>query len=202
MSTIIPVQAVVLRTNPVGDKDLVVHLLTDSCSKVVAFARGSRGSNKFSFDIFEVVKVELASRSSGMPSIRGLLRERSFPTIHEDLDKLTICSLLVEAFDRLILENTEPNPEPYASLTLGLSAIDQEHELKNLLRCCHLTIIGLLDAIGLGVSDNLRAPSLKHLITLISRVEDQLSGPLLTGEVLKTQIFGKLQRQGDQEPVY
>ena len=185
-----------------GDKDLVVHLLTDSCSKVVAFARGSRGSNKFTFDILELVKVELASRSSGMPSVRGLIREKSFTTIQEDLDKLTICSLLVEAFDRLIPENTEPNPELYTSLTLGLSAIDQEHELKNLLRCCHLTIIGLLDSIGLGVSDNLRAPSLKHLITLISRIEDQLSGPLLSGEVLKNQIFGKLQLQREQGSVY
>ena len=202
MSTLIPVHAIVLRTNPVGDKDLVVHLLTDSCSKIVAFARGAWGSAKFTFDLFELVRVELVGRTGGMPTIRGLFREKIFPTLQEDLDKLTICSLLVEAFDRLVPDNTEPNPELYTSLSLGLSALDQEKELKNLLRCCHLTIVGLLDAIGLGVSNELRAPSLKHLITLISRIEDQLSGPLMSGEVLKHQIFDKLQQQRREESIY
>lgn len=202
MSTLIPVHAIVLRTTPVGEKDLVVHLLTDSCSKIVAFARGARGSSKFTFDIFEMVRVELVGRSSGMPKVRGLFRERSFKSLQEDLDKLTICSLLVEAFDRLIPEETDPNPELYTSLSLGLSAIDEERELKHILRCCHLTIIGLLENIGLGVSTELRAPSLKHLITLISRIEDQLSGPLLSGDVLKHQIFSKLLKQEKAEENY
>lgn len=195
MTTLIPVNAIVLRTTPVGEKDLVVHLLSDSCSKIVAFAKGARGSTKFTFDIFELVRVELVGRSGGMPAVRGLFREKSFLTLQEDLDKLTICSLLVEAFDRLIPDCTEPNPELYLSLKLGLAAIDEENGLKEILRCCHLTIIGLLDNIGLGVSNELRAPSLKHLITLISRIEDQLSSPLVTGEVLKHQIFCKIHNQ-------
>ena len=140
----VAVPALVLRVYPFRDNDLMAHLLTPSIGKISVVARHARGSRKrfpSSLDIFDRGTARLTVEKSGAFGVKEFTPSHSLTRVRYDLDKLTLASLLCEAFDVVIPDEGEvTSPRMFEVLDLSLNAIDESPDVKGALRA---TFIGL-----------------------------------------------------------
>ncbi|MBK8264022.1 MAG: DNA repair protein RecO [Nannocystis sp.] len=159
--------AIVLRTRPLGEADLLVVLLTPS-GKVEAAATHARASKRrFSGGIHVGARGEATlSRGRG-----ALLRLGAFEplvcsgAIGQDLERFAFVAYVCEVTDEL-LAGREDDPRPFAALTTTLEALvsgaPQPAELRRF-ELALLDSLGLLPALdrccvcGLGLSGPLVA---------------------------------------------
>lgn len=85
------VEAIVLRSVPYGEADLVVHLLARGRGRMGAFARGARKSRRFggALEPFSVVEALVAERpGADLVTLREASLREGFVGLREDLHRL------------------------------------------------------------------------------------------------------------------
>jgi len=148
------VSAIVLRVIPFRDSDLMAHLLTPDMGKISVIARHARGSRKrfpSSLDLFDRGSARLTVERSGALGVKEFTPSHSLAKIRYDLDKLTLASLLCEAFDLVIPEDGGlAIPRLFEVLDLSLNAIDESGDLKGSLRATFIALAALTQESGIA----------------------------------------------------
>jgi hypothetical protein len=179
----VAVPAIVLRARPFRDSDLMAQLLTPSMGKISAIARHARGSRKrfpSSLDLFDRGTARLTREKNGSLSIKEFTPSHSLVKLRGDLDKLTLASLLCEAFDLVLQENTgEDSAEIFEILDLSLNAVDEASELKTSLRATLLGIVSLAKKEGI-IDLSTSAPGSRTLSIALESIERFCERKLLT----------------------
>lgn len=195
-------KAIVLRTFESGESNLVIRFLTKDHGKVVAVAQSVKKSKKrfgSGIDILDFGTASFkAGRSEDLALLDSFSERGSFHELRNNLDKLTIASLLAECFDLLTKEDLEVHHfEPiFETLELSLRAINESKDIKECLKACYLAL-SFLSGVA-GISDHSdRAPSMKALDALLDDVERFLEKQLTTRESLKLVFTALMQAKKD-----
>ncbi len=179
----VAVPAIVLRARPFRDSDLMAHLLTPTMGKISAIGRHARGSRKrfpSSLDLFDRGTARLTREKNGALTIKEFSPSHSLAKLRYDLDKLTLASLLCEAFDLVLQENTgEDSSEIFEILDLSLNAIDEAIELKTSLRATLVGIVSLAKKEGI-IDLSTSAPGSRTLSIALESIERFCERKLLT----------------------
>lgn len=168
------VPALVLRITPYRDSDIIAHLLTPSLGKISAIARHARHSRKrfpSSLDLFDRGTARLSRERNGAFGVKEFTPSHSLKRIRDNLDKLTLASLLCETFDLLLHEQSGDDlREVFEILDLSLNAIDEATDLKGSLRAVYVALASLTR--HAGIIDLAEAPpGSKALATLLDAIE-------------------------------
>jgi DNA repair protein RecO len=177
------VSAIVLRVIPFRDSDLMAHLLTPDMGKISAIARHARGSRKrfpSSLDLFDRGSARLVVERNGALGVKEFTPSHSLAKIRYDLDKLTLASLLCEAFDLVIPEDGGlAIPRLFEVLDLSLNAIDESSDLKGSLRATFIALAALTQESGIAdVSSS--APGSRALGAVLDAIERFCERRLMT----------------------
>jgi DNA repair protein RecO (recombination protein O) len=168
------VPALVLRITPYRDSDIIAHILTPSLGKLSVLARHARGSRKrfpSSLDLFDRGSARLTRERNGAFGLKEFTPSHSLKRVRDDLDKLTLASLLCETFDLLLHEESgEDSQQVFEILDLSLNAIDEASDLKGCLRAVYVALSSLTRHAGIiDLAD--APPGSKALATLLDAIE-------------------------------
>jgi len=208
---------ITIHTQPYGEADLILRILTSECGKVTALARSARKSKKRfpgSFDLFDSGYFELRTstraslspghRSDGsqrMQTVESFSRTHSFRRLREDLNLMILASFLCECFDLVVQEHSEDGgSELYEVLHLALSSLSEAVDLKESLRIVHITVSSLLSQSGFMDATGSPAPSANGLRLLVSQIEDLKERPLHTKEPL-LEVLDQLRESQRREEI-
>jgi hypothetical protein len=179
--------ALVLRIQPFKESDLIAHILSPYLGKLSVIARHARGSRKrfpSSLDLFDrgIARITL-EKSRGL-AVKEFTPSHSLKRVREDLDKLTLASLLCEAFDRVLQEDDHQGAaENFEVLDLSLNAIDEAPDVKIALRATFVALSNLVRQAGISDFTDL-APSKKALEAALIAIEKFTDRPLITKQTL------------------
>ncbi len=140
--------AIVLRTRPLGEADLVVVLLARDAGKVASAARSARRSRRRfcgGLPVGAVGHAELARGRGSLWRLSGFTPEADHGVFGRDLDRFAQVAYLCELTDELVWEH-EPMPELLAALTLAVRHLRSHGPAPLVLRRYELV---LLDCLGL-----------------------------------------------------
>ena len=121
-------EAVVLRTQNLGEADRIVTLLTRRHGKVRAVARGvRRTSSKFGarLEPFSQVDLQVATGRSLHHVAQAVTRNAFGEPLMVDYPRYTAGQVMLETADRLVAEEGEPAVQQYLLLVAALRALGQ-----------------------------------------------------------------------------
>ena len=177
------VPALVLRVRPYRDSDIIAHMLTPSLGKISAIARHARGSRKrfpSSLDLFDRGTVRIVRERNGALGIKEFTPSHSLQKLRGDLDKLILASLLCEAFDLILQEDSaEDSTQTFEVLDLALNAVDEATELKGALRAVYLALVSLTQQGGITNLGS-AAPGTRARAQLLDAIEAFCEKRLMT----------------------
>ncbi len=181
------VPALVLRIRPFRESDLIAHLLTPSLGKVSVIARHARGSRKrfpSSLDLFDRGSARLARERNGSLGVKEFTPSHSLQRVRGDLDKLTLASLLCEAFDLVIQEESaDDSREFFEILDLSLNAIDEAADTRGSLRAVFVALASLTKRAGIADLSSAQ-PGSRALASLLESIERFTERKLATRSTL------------------
>jgi DNA repair protein RecO (recombination protein O) len=173
------IEGIVIRVYPSGDSDLVLRIITRERGKLSAIAKHARKSRKrFSsgFDIFDRGTFELREGRGSLATVSSFIPQSSFHRLRAELDKLTAASVACECFDLLIKDETRGEEDYYEIINLGLKAIEDASDLREILRSVYALMIGVMNFSGNLPEDFDPQPSahnLTRLVALLERVSEK-----------------------------
>lgn len=144
-------EGIVLRLVPYGDTDLILSVLCPGQGKRSFLARQARKSQKkfgSAFDLFDCGKFEIGKGKGPLPVMRSYIPVRSHRKLRENLDKLTIASLLTECFDVMLPDGAETDDEYYSLLEAALLDINNATEARDVLRFGCAALVKLIEIAG------------------------------------------------------
>lgn len=180
--------ALVLRTQPFRESDLIAHLLTPSLGKLSVVARHARGSRKrfpSSLDVFDrgIARIAL-EKNRNLIAVKEFTPSHSLKLVRTDLDKLTLASVLCEAFDVILQENDhEGSAESFEVLDLALNAIDESQDLRTSLRATFVALSTLARQAGIVDLTDM-PPGSRALSSVLAALERFTERRLVTTEAL------------------
>src|SRR3989442_624153 len=143
-------RAIVLRTVPYGESDLVVHLLVKSRGRVSAFARGARKSTRRfagALEPFSVVEAMVSERHGAeLWSLHEASLLEGYPGLRADLSRLAHAGYAAEIAHELTRAGEEADAL-YELLVGFLERLSTGPATSSRLRAFEL---GALEAAGLG----------------------------------------------------
>ena len=181
------VPAIVLRVTPFRESDLIGHLLTPSMGKISVIARHARGSRKrfpSSLDLFDRGSARLTVENSGALGVKEFSPSHSLVRIRHDLDKLTLASLLCEAFDLVVPEHGgHATPHLFEILDLSLNAVDEAADVRGCLRATFIALASLTQDSGIADVSTV-TPGSRALAGLLDTIERFCERRLMTRSAL------------------
>jgi recombinational DNA repair protein (RecF pathway) len=182
------VPAIVLRVRPFRESDLIAHLFTPAMGKVSVIARHARGSRKrfpSSLDLFDRGTARLTLEKSGALGVKEFSPSHSLTKIRYDLDKLTLASLLCEAFDIVLPEDGGlSTPQLFEVLDLSLNAIDEAPDVRSGLRAAFIALASLTKESGIA-DISAASPGSKALLSTLDAIEKFCERRLATKSSLR-----------------
>lgn len=174
---------IVIRSQAAGDADLILTVLCEIEGKRSFMAKQARKSRKrfgSSFDIFDTGRFEIKQGRGNLPLVTSYIPASSFRGLRDNLDRLMLASLLCEAFDALLLEES-PGEEPFHALLIAtLQALNDSGDVRGMLRSSYECIATLLELCGYLERSQLAAPSARGFIQLIQSTEQYAERKLRT----------------------
>ena len=198
MTTLETMPAIVIRTFASGDSDLALRLITAERGKMAAYASAARRTRKHGhhYEILDHGTFTLAGPRSGtLFRVRDYTPLKAFRNIREDLTRFTAASVLCECADRLLTEQAADGVNYYEILKLALAAVDEAVDSRAALRATFVALAALLRSTGFFAIDHEIAPSAKHLIDLIEKIEELNHKRLATRPAL-LQLLSDLKDSG------
>jgi DNA repair protein RecO (recombination protein O) len=143
------VEALVLRTRPLGEADVVVTLLTWGEGKVEAVARGARrGRSRLLAATQPFTESRLMLwRGRTLDSVSQAEVIQSFRGLQQDLTRLACAAYTAELVDHFLGER-EPNPALYTLWREMLTYLNQTEGLNPLLKGVHVFELRLMRILG------------------------------------------------------
>lgn len=182
------VPAIVLRVRPFRESDLIAHLFTPVMGKVSVIARHARGSRKrfpSSLDLFDRGTARLTLEKSGALGVKEFSPSHSLTKIRYDLDKLTLASLLCEAFDIVLPEDGGlSTPQLFEVLDLSLNAIDEAPDVRSGLRAAFIALASLTKESGIA-DISAASPGSRALLSTLDAIEKFCERRLATKSSLR-----------------
>jgi hypothetical protein len=179
--------ALVLRIQPFRESDLIAHILSPFLGKLSVIARHARGSRKrfpSSLDVFDRGVARLTLEKNRGLAVKEFTPSHSLKRVREELDKLTLASLLCEAFDRVLQEDDhEGAAESFEVLDLSLNAINEAADVKTELRAAFVGLANLVRQAGIADLTDL-PPGKKALEAALGAIETFTDRPLVTKQAL------------------
>ncbi len=163
-------EALVLRSLPFGESDLILHLLLPRSGRLTAIAKGARRSVKrFSgtLDLFQHLRVTVDRRRRGsMARLDQATLLLNFDALRVDPARFALGCFLLELLDRLAPEGAAPaDAKRLFDFALAALALIAERPVDPVLRT--LLQLRALEALGLR-------PELRHCVRCGS---EELGGP-------------------------
>jgi DNA repair protein RecO len=150
----VSVAAIVLRARPYRDSDLMAQILTPTLGKISVIGRHARGSKRrfpSSLDLFDRGTARIARERKGSLGIKEFTPSHSLIKLRDDLDKLTLASLLCESFDLVIQEDSGAgHAQLFEVLDLALNAIEEAPDLRPSLRAAVVALQSLVSQEGIA----------------------------------------------------
>ncbi len=142
-------EAIVLRTRPLGEADVVATLLTREEGKVEAVARGARrGRSRLLAATQPFTESRLMIwRGRSMDSLSQAEVLRSFRGLQQDLTRLACATYTAELVDHFLGER-EPNPALYALWREALAYLNRTEGRTPLLKGVHVFELRLMRILG------------------------------------------------------
>lgn len=187
-------EGTVIRSYPSGDSDLVIRILTRELGKIAVFAARARSSGKrrgTSLEVFDTGVFTIRERRGGLASLNNFKPTQSWRDLRENLNKLGVASVICESFDILIREeqsHSAENGDLYEILNLGMTAVNEAGELKEILKAGYVTLSSLLAVTGYQDSSKVAVPSAKNLLLLIDHLERCAEKQLLSKGALQSSL--------------
>lgn len=153
MSTGEVLPAIILRTRPLGDADLLVILLSANRGKLEAAAKRARGSKRrFAGGLHPgmVGEATVARGRGALLRLSAFSATRSHAPVGQDLNRFAYVAYLCELCDELVLGRQE-DPRIFVELNRSLGALIEGVPRASELRRFELTLLdclGLLPAFG------------------------------------------------------
>lgn len=181
--------ALVIRTQPFRESDIIAHLLTPKLGKISVVARHARGSKKrfpSSLDVFDRGTARIAlEKNRSLLAVKEFTPSHSLKQVRTDLDKLTLASVLCEAFDVILQEDDhDGSAQSFEVLDLALNAIDESHDLRTSLRATFVALSTLARQAGIVDLTDL-PPGSRALHGVLDALERFTERRLVTTEALK-----------------
>lgn len=187
------IEGIIVRTYPYGESDIICRVITSARGKACLIAKHARSSKKrfpSSLDIFDSGIFEVKNGKGSMHVILSFKPRAIFRRTRENLDKLVAASVLCESFDLLVHEEFEGGLEYFETLSLGLQAIEESDDLKEIMRALFLSLRGLLSYSGFFRPETELGPSANNLLLLLNKVEESAEKELTS----KTELGRTIQR--------
>lgn len=178
----IDTEALVLRSYPSGDYDMVYRLLSPEYGKLSAFARSVRKSKKRFNSLPETFDIGIATLSAGrgeLMNFNGFIPHKNFHNFRESFISFTTACTVCECFDALTVEHSSDRSEELFRTAIDcLTTLSQETEslylpadraIRKLLR-----ISGFIED-GSRQEDHTPPEQWEHLL---DRVEQIIEKPL------------------------
>ena len=188
-------EAIVIRTFPFSEADLVVHVLSSSHGKMSLMAKSARKSRKrFTScpDIFDRGKITFRKGRGSMPLLLEFTAQKQFRSIREDILKISAASLVCECMDFMVKEESEGQDAAFELLSAGLKAIDEAADQRAALRAAYQCISRLLEISGFGSDEKAPEPGLHSLLRLLQKIEGIIERELKTKDSLVALIRATL----------
>lgn len=167
-------EGIIVRTYPSSEADLMLRIISRSEGKVSLLAKHARKSTKRfagGLDVFDRGVFQTARSRSNVPVLASFSAGRPFGSLREDLDKLTLSSLLCECFDFMVQEDATGAGAVYEALEKGLESLAAAVNLREALRACHHSISRLLVLSGFLAGNQDDPASPRSLLSMLSRIE-------------------------------
>jgi DNA repair protein RecO len=190
--------AIVVRVSYFRDYDLIAHLMTPTMGKVSVIARHARGSKKrfpSSLDVFDRGTTRLALERNYLITVKEFSAAKTLISLRENLDKITLASLLCEVFDLVIPDGeTAGSQNLFEILDLSLNALCEAESTREGLKATHIALSNLLLLSGIGDISELPAGT-KALAKAIDIIENFAQRRLATRGALVA-LVNALPRDG------
>ena len=121
-------RAIVLRTTPLKEADLIVSLLGEQTGRISALARSARRSKKRfmgGIDAFDCGRFQLSTpkSNSSLYSLNSIEARQSWSELRKNLDALCLGGLCLELTETLTAEGDETGGALFALLFHSLKAL-------------------------------------------------------------------------------
>ena len=166
--------ALVLKSTPYGDADLILNILTDSMGKISCIAKHARRGKKGASipEPLDFGRLEFKVGKGSLYLIRSFSVVQGHSQLRNDLSKMSAGLLLCEASDYLIPDEAGESEEILQSLLDVLRGIEAENDKKGILKLCFFGLSALLDLTGYLDPNAIGKPSSHSLLKLMKQVED------------------------------
>ena len=137
------VEAIVLRSSPIGEADRLLTVLTPWMGKLRITARGVRRTkSKLGGHLEPLTRSTLTiARGQNLDTVTGADAREMFSALKENLPRLSAALYLTELVDSLNpLES--PNPPGYFTYLEGLRAIEMQNRTELVLRYLEICLLG------------------------------------------------------------
>lgn len=151
--------AIVLHTNPYGESDEIVTLLSKDFGKIAALAKGVRRSKKRfmgGIDLFDCGVFDLSSPASGdgLYFISSLSKREVWQNLRKDILKFSIGSLFLEITNGFAAEGDREGGALFKPLYLSLRALDHAEKKAGSQAICVYYMLVLLEISGFNPMDD------------------------------------------------
>lgn len=139
--------ALILKTIPYGERDLVVVFFSEHHGKLTAMAKGGIHSRRFGGALQSLVASRISwvkKESSEMGRIEEAVIHKEFPLIARDFERLTVASFMTELCSR-VLESAAPSRDLFVILSHSLFHLDEGLPLHLILNAF---LVKALQALG------------------------------------------------------
>ncbi|MEZ4754074.1 MAG: recombination protein O N-terminal domain-containing protein [Bdellovibrionota bacterium] len=174
MDSTVKTKALILRSTPSGDADLILHALTEEFGKVSCIAKHARRGKKGNSipEPLDFGLLELKASKSNLFLLRSYSVQHGHIGLRDNLTKLSTALLLCEASDFIIPEAEEESRKILLSLLDVLAGIEKAKDNKSVMRLCFLGLSSILDLSGYLNLDTIKQPSSHSLLKLMNLIEN------------------------------
>ena len=169
-------RGVIIKAFESGERDLVLHVLSEERGRVSILAKNVRGASKGKFgrkiDLFEYGRFEVSETPRGLLLLKSFEGENLHKTLRTNLDKFVCASSLMDVVDLLFREEMPIHDEIWATLELSLSALDESNTTRETLRVLCLGTAQLMVCSGIHDTSKTVEPSARELRFLFHRIEE------------------------------
>jgi Recombination protein O N terminal len=201
-------EGIILRAYQHSDNNLVLKVLTPEFGKLAIYGRNIRNSKKRFFsipEIFDKGNLEVRVKENSLHYLINFSPIKVFKELRSDFLKLSLGSVVVEAFDNLTLENQQlienmehqdygpqnyeqRNKEHFEALELGLQAINQAISQVDMYRASYLSLCGLLNISGFLDSKQQPQASRNNLVKIFDSIETYSEKQLVSRSAVESML--------------